>query len=469
MTDSRKRETEMLRTKAKRTRYSIVGLGKLGASMAAAIAARGFDTIGVDVNASVVEAVNAGRAPVSETGLADAIETNRARLSATAYHDEALMQSDVTFVIVPTPTDSTGMFSLQYASYAFREIGRGLAGKQDYHLIVLTSTVVPGSTRRVLLPQLEAASGKKCGRDFGLCYSPEFIALGSVIRDFLNPDFTLVGEFDERSGALLEHCYAEIVENGAPCKRMSLENAELTKLAVNTFVTTKIAYANMLAEFCEALPGGDVDGGPVALGTQTRIARRYLTGGLGFGGPCFPRDNIALSAFGRHVGAGADIAVTTDAANCAPVRRLVEQVGVAVRSESTVAVLGLAYKPQSHVIERSQGLEAALAIAATGIRVVCYDPLARDAARNELKDKALVLDSMKACLDQADVVVIANADPEFARLTSEDFPQCSPPVQVIDCWRLLRAQLEGSPKVRYRAIGLAEDVSDTMVRVWPAS
>jgi len=448
------------------TRYSIVGLGKLGASMAAAIAGRGFNVIGVDISASVVEAVNGGRAPVSETGLPEAIEKNRAQLSATTHHGEALAQSDVTFVIVPTPSDRTGMFSLQYASYAFREIGRGLAAKHDYHLVVLTSTVVPGSTRQVLLPQLEAASGKKCGRDFGLCYSPEFIALGSVIRDFLNPDFTLVGEFDDQSGALLEHCYAEIVENGAPCKRMSLENAELTKLAVNTFVTTKIAYANMLAEFCEGIPGGDIDVVSDALGADKRIGRRYLIGGLGFGGPCFPRDNIALSAFGRHLGAGADIAVTTDAANCTPVRRLVERVGAAVRPDSTVAVLGLAYKPQSHVIERSQGMEAALAIAAAGIRVVCYDPLARDAARSELKDRALVLDSVKACLDQADVVVIANADSEFARLTSEDFPQRNPPVQVIDCWRLLRAQLAGSAKVQYRAIGLAGDVGDAIAGVW---
>jgi UDPglucose 6-dehydrogenase len=448
------------------TRYSIVGLGKLGASMAAAIAARGFQVIGVDVNASVVDALNAGRAPVNETGLADAVDMNRERLRATVSHREAISQSDVTFVIVPTPSDRNGIFSLQYASYAFREIGYGLAGKEAYHLVVLTSTVVPGSTRQVLLPQLEAASGKKCGRDFGLCYSPEFIALGSVIRDFLNPDFTLVGEFDERSGELLERCYHEIVENRAPSKRMSLENAELSKLAVNTFVTTKIAYANMLAEFCEKIPGGDIDVVSDALGTDGRIGRNYLTGGLGFGGPCFPRDNIALSAFGRHIGASADIAVTTDAVNCVPVQRLVEQVGIAARPESTVAVLGLAYKPQSHVIERSQGLEAALALAASGIRVVCYDPLARDNARNEMKDKALVLDNLNACLDEADIVVIANPDPEFARLTAGDFPQRSPPVQVIDCWRLLRAQLEGSARVRYRAIGVAGNVGDEIPQPW---
>jgi UDPglucose 6-dehydrogenase len=450
----------------KRTRYSVAGLGKLGASMAAAIAGRGFDVIGVDLNASVIEAVNSGQAPVSETGLAYAIETNSARLRATAYHGEAVALSDVTFVVVPTPSDHTGMFSLQYASYAFREIGHGLVQKEGYHLVVLTSTVMPGSTRQVLVPALEVASGKKCGRDFGVCYSPEFIALGSVISDFLNPDFTLVGEFDERAGTMLEHCYAEILENDAPCKRMSLENAELTKLAVNTFVTTKIAYANMLAELCEVIPTGDVDVVSDAVGADTRIGRRYLTGGLGFGGPCFPRDNIALSAFGQRVGVGTDIALTTDAANRALVRRLVAQVRAVAGPGNTVAVLGLAYKPKSHVVERSQGLEAALAIAEAGIRVVCYDPLARDAARNELKDKAIVLDSVGACLNQADVVVIANPDPEFARLSPEDFPLCSTPVQVIDCWRLLRAKLEGSANVRYMAIGIARDAGDALVRLW---
>src|SRR3954470_14791815 len=168
-----------------------VGLGKLGASMAAAIASRGHHVIGVDVNHRAVDALNAGHAPVQETGLEDLIAANRSRLRATMSHDEAVFESELTFVIVPTPSDDRGAFSLQYAAYAFREIGKALALKRDYHTVVLTSTVLPGAMRHGLVPILEAHSGRKVGVDFGVCYSPEFIALGTVIRDFLNPDFLL--------------------------------------------------------------------------------------------------------------------------------------------------------------------------------------------------------------------------------------------------------------------------------------
>ena len=196
--------------------YSIIGLGKLGASMAAAIAKRGFHVIGVDVNRQAVDRMNAGHAPVEETALDETIAANQERLRATLSHREAILGSDVSFVIVPTPSDDQGAFSLQYVAWAFREIGRALAEKESYHLVVLTSTVLPGSTRYGLLPILERESGKTASRDFGLCYSPEFIALGSVIQDFLNPDFTLVGELDQRSGDVLESCYSQIMENDPP-------------------------------------------------------------------------------------------------------------------------------------------------------------------------------------------------------------------------------------------------------------
>lgn len=436
------------------SKFSVVGLGKLGASMAAAMAKRGHHVIGVDVNQRAVDAVNAGRAPVQETDLEATIATNKARLRATMSHTEAIHGSDLTFVVVPTPSDERGAFSLQYASWAFKEIGKALATKQGYHVVVLTSTVLPGATRYGLLPILEQASGKKAGRDFGLCYSPEFIALGSVLRDFLNPDFTLVGEFDERSGKALEDAYASIMENKAPCERMSLENAELAKIAINTYVTTKMTFANMLADLCERVPGGDVDTVSRALGRDKRIGRAYLTGALGYGGPCFPRDNVALSFMARALGTQASLAETTDRMNRGLVEQVVGKLRPLIPAGTTAAVLGLAYKPGSHVVEESQGVRLAKTLSAEGVRVVCYDPLANEGARAELRDHAVILDSVRDCLAQADTVLVTTPDPMFKKLSAADFPaRDGKPVTVVDFWRVLDAELRNAKHVRYVPIG----------------
>src|SRR6476660_9408130 len=192
------------------TDISVIGLGKLGATMTACLASRGFNVIGVDVSQKAVSAMNAGRAPAQETGLDELIAKHKDHIRATLSHEDAILNSDLSFVIVPTPSDERGAFSLQYAAWAFKEIGKALAKKKTYHNVVLTSTVLPGSTRQALIPILEKESGKKAGRDFGVCYSPEFIALGSIINDFLNPDFTLIGEFDDKCGAQLEEIYSQV-------------------------------------------------------------------------------------------------------------------------------------------------------------------------------------------------------------------------------------------------------------------
>jgi UDPglucose 6-dehydrogenase len=447
--------------------YSIIGLGKLGASMAAAIASRGFNVVGVDVNKRAVELVNSGLAPVQETDLEKTIIANRGRIRATESYDEALQNSDVSFVIVPTPSDERGAFSLQFAAWAFKEIAHALAHKKAFHLVVLTSTVLPGATRYGLMPILEKSSGKTCGVDFGLCYSPEFIALGSVIRDFLHPDFTLVGELDERSGTLLEIAYREIMPDKPPCMRMSLENAELTKISVNTFVTTKITFANMLAELCERIPGGDIDVVTKALGQDSRIGHKYLAGGLGYGGPCFPRDNKALGFIAKELGGSAGLAEMTDQQNRAMPGRMLDSLKPYIRQGETVAVLGLSYKPHSHVIEESQGIILVKKLSSLGARVVAFDPLAGVAARTELTDHAVVLDSLQSCLEQADVVLITTADPAFKSLRASDFKKGS--VIVIDFWRILEKELSEKSNIKYVPFGKSNRDSDgvsTLKRLW---
>jgi UDPglucose 6-dehydrogenase len=412
--------------------------------------------IGVDVNRRSVDRINAGQAPVQETGLPDLIAANRSRLKATLSHAQAVLASELTFVIVPTPSDERGALSLQYAAYAFREIGKALAQKRDYHTVVMTSSVLPGATRHGLVPILERHAGKTCGVDFGVCYSPGFIALGSVIGDFLNPDFLLIGESDQRAGDHLEQSYAEIMPGRPPVARMTLENAELAKIAVNAFVTTKITFANLLAELCGRLPGGDVDVVSGAIGLDSRIGRKYLTGGLGYGGPCFPRDNMALAFVASSVGVAADLPLTTDRLNRSVADRIAKWLRSRFAPELTVAVLGLAYKPLSHVTEESQAVMLAKAFLEHGARVVAYDPLAGEGADQDLGGRVLVLDSMRECLRQADVVLIATPDPEFKQLIIDDFLNGDRRKSVIDFWRALRPEFGCDPRIDYIAYGRGE-------------
>jgi len=434
---------------------SVIGLGKLGGSMLAGMASRGLTVVGVDVNPHAVEAVNAGRAPVQETNLGEMIAANKERIRATLSTDEAVLASDISFVIVPTPSDERGAFSLQYARYAFKALGQALKKKNGYHVIVLTSTVLPGATRHGLLPILEQESGKKCGPDFGLCYNPEFIALGSVIRDFLNPDFYLLGEFDARSGDMLEQVHHRVSQNNAPVKRMSLENAELAKIAVNSYVTMKISYANMLAEFCEKLPGGDVDVVSDALGMDKRIGRKYLTGGFGFGGPCFPRDNVALAFMGGQLGVDSRLLKTNDDYNRSISQRYVEKLRPHLPKGANVAVLGLSYKPLSHVIEESPGVYLCRALADAGYRVIGHDNLAAPYAETALKMHALTTDSLPTALKDADVVLVTTTDKSYTALTAEQFLSGKSAVTIIDFWRALK-HVAADPRIRYVPIGLGQ-------------
>ena len=435
---------------------SVVGLGKLGAPLAAVLASKGHRVVGVDVDPRVVRLLNEGQAPVFEPGLAELVDRNRDRLSATVDCGEAIARTDATFIIVPTPTDANGGFSLRYVLAAAEAIGRALRHKDGFHLVMLTSTVMPGATGNEVLPALQSASHKQCGVHFGLCYNPEFIALGSVIRDMLNPDMILIGESDVRSGDLLARVYRELCDNKPPIVRMNFVNAELTKLAVNTFVTTKISYANMLAEVCEHLDGADVDVVTAALGRDSRIGGKYLKGALGYGGPCFPRDNIAFSQLARQVGVRATLADATHETNRHQIERLASAVLARLAPGGRVAILGLAYKPETDVVEESQGVELARRLVAQEVEVVVYDPAALENGRRVLGEGVVFASSAAACVHGADVVVVTTAWEEFRNLSPADFQSAGGRASIVDCWRLFDAS-RFAGAADYVTLGVGEE------------
>ena len=414
----------------------VAGLGKLGLPMAAVFAQSGHDVVGVDPMQPVVDALNEGRVLIDEPGLPEMIAANSERISATTSYAQAIPGAELTFIIVPTPSGDDGAFINDYVVDALREIGQVLRENPQPHLVAVTSTVMPGATSAVLAPAFEQALGRSLGDGVALCYSPEFIALGSVVRDLQNPDFVLIGADDKAAGRRLADFYLGIGGGrDVPVQVMNWVNAELAKISVNSFVTMKITYANMLASICEGLPGGDVDEVTRAIGLDSRIGPRYLKGGPPFGGPCFPRDNRALGVAAEAVGAPWDLAAATDRMNDGLAERIAEMVTTATNEGDTVAVLGLAYKDNTPVVEESAGAKVAGALAVQGRRVIVHDPIADASHSPFLSGLAYTqLEDVASAVGDAAAIVIVGDDPAYDTLPS--LPMVDD-VVVVDCWRRL--------------------------------
>jgi UDPglucose 6-dehydrogenase len=434
---------------------TVIGLGKLGAPLAACLAAKGLTVITVDNDPRKVEAINHGQAPVQEPGLPELLAQTHGRLTAVPQIESAICQTQISFIVVSTPSEPDGGFSLRYVEPVCQAIGRALAKKDEYHVVCLTSTVMPGTTGGPVRDILEKSSGKRVGRDFGLCYSPEFIALGSVIRDFLNPDMLLIGESDTRAGDVLQALYKQVCENRPAIARMSFVNAEITKLSVNSYVTTKISFANMLARISERLPGANVDVVTAALGLDTRIGAKYLKGAVSYGGPCFPRDNLALAALARKLGVPPDMAQTVDSFNRSQTHWLAGL--VEHHAKGPVGVLGLTYKPGTDVVEEAVGFLLAKELSGRGVETLAYDPGLIE-NRTRATDGISFASSARECIAKSDVVVLATPWPEFAAIPARQWAREDSARTIVDCWRAL-PHLRQQPGVNYLGLGLGESVA----------
>ncbi len=433
---------------------SVVGLGKLGLCMAASFASKGYKVIGIDIDRNKIDLINKGKNPIQETGLTQLIKKCTKNLKATSDYREAILSSQGTFIVVATPSEADDSFSNEQLVEALRQIGSVLKEKKDHHLIVITSTIMPGTTEHVGKFILEETSHKRCGKDFGLAYNPEFIALGSVIHDFLNPDFILIGEVNKKDGDILVKIYKNICENSPHFVRMSPVNAEIAKISLNCYITTKITFANFLGSVCEQIPGANAETITRALGLDSRIGSKYLKPALGYGGPCFPRDNLAFSAFVRKLNMRAKLAEVTDEINRDQVVRILEMIeeiveGVKkVKEKTKIGVLGLSYKPNTPVIEASQAIDIVENLINKGYDVVVYDPMAQDLARSVFGNKVEYAKSASKCIENSKIAVIATPWDEFKKLNSKTIKNKN--IIILDCWRIVK---DRNLKVKYLGRG----------------
>jgi UDPglucose 6-dehydrogenase len=434
---------------------SVIGLGKLGLCLAASYAKRGIDVLGVDVLPEVVKAVNQGRTVLREPGLPELVsEFGGKRLRATLSHPEVIEQTDVSCIMVHTPSDDDGHFSNLYVLRALQALGESLKeSNKPYHLFIINSTVMPGSMEGEIIPLLESTTGRKLNEGFGLCYSPELVALGSVIHDFLSPDLVAIGRSNEGAGQLAEALYHELCENNPPMFQMSLIDAEIFKVSLNCYVTLKISFANALANLCERIPGAQVDVITRALGADRRIAPHYLRGGLAFGGTCFPRDTRAYIVLAKRNGLDPALVEAAEAVNRTQDQHLADLVLEEVKRspQRAVSVLGLAFKPNTNVIVESPAIRLIDVLVRHGIQVSAYDPLAIENTRAVFGDKIAYATSVRDCLAQSTVCVITTRDEEFKRIDESYIVH--EPTTIIDCWRLLEPSRLGA-RARHVPLGI---------------
>jgi UDPglucose 6-dehydrogenase len=410
---------------------SVCGLGKLGACMAATFAARGFSVVGVDIDPEKIRKVNAGEAPVDEPLLAETIKEGRERFRATDDPSETVA-TDASFFIPPSPSLPDGSFSTEYLLKAMQPVAKAIrsAGKKG-HIFVCSSTTTPGAVDSVLIPMLEKETGWKCCSEFSVCYNPEFIALGNVINGLLEPDLVLIGQSDPDSGAALEELYRNYTRNKCRIVRMSIISAELTKISVNSYITMKISFTNQLRMIAEQFPKANINEILDAIGTDTRIGKKYLRAGLSFGGPCFPRDNRLLAYAAREAGLQAPLAEASDKVNELTKANLLKKVTSLVPAGATVLVLGMSYKPDTYITEESAGLHLAQNLKRQGYRVIVHDFAANGANSPALFEFEVLkdLDGLSK-RDDVDLAVICCPWPQYRSVKFSSATKVLPTWQV---------------------------------------
>jgi GDP-mannose 6-dehydrogenase len=424
-------------------------MGYVGCVSAACFAKEGHEVLGVDANPVKVEIVNAGRSPIVEAGVEELIGEMVAagRLRATTDAGEAVRESEVSLVCVGTPSNANGSLDLNYIKRVCKEIGGALEAKRERHIVVMRSTMLPGTIESVVVPTLEVYSGKKAGRDFGVCVNPEFLREGTSLKDFYSPPFTLIGADDEDVAAAVRRLYAGV---DAPVLVVGVKAAEMVKYACNCFHALKVSFANEIGNVCKGL---GIDSHEVmdafCRDAKLNLSPYYLKPGFAFGGSCLPKDLRAITYKAKELDVDVPVLSAVMQSNRLQVERAVEMI---LRTEKKrVGLLGLSFKAGTDDLRESPMVTLVETLIGKGIKVSIYDrdvSLARlFGANKEYIEREiphisqLMRESVGEVLEDAEVLVVGNKSEEFRQVGSE----LRGDQVLIDLVRLFEGKVTGGP------------------------
>ena len=414
-------------------KVSVFGLGYVGTVSAGCLAQSGHEVVGVDPVATKVDLINQGQSPIIEAEINEIIASavKSGRIRATQDATQAILDTELSFICVGTPSQANGNLDLSYIRRICEQIGEALKQKSDRHTVVIRSTILPGTMRNIVIPVLQQMSGKRAGTDFGVCHNPEFLREGSAVKDFNFPPQTVVGEIDRQSGDALVELYKRI---DAPLVRTDLETAEMVKYVNNSWHALKIGYANEIGNLCKAF---SIDAHQVmkifCQDTKLNISSAYLTPGFAFGGSCLPKDLRAISYQAKMHDLQLPILTSILPSNEMQVARGLEL--IMQRGHKQIGILGFSFKagtddlresPVIEVIERLIGKGHDLRIYDKNVKMAKLVGANRDFILNRIPHiSRLMVDDVDAVLKHAQTVVIGNNDPEFrqvpARLREDQY------------------------------------------------
>ena len=441
---------------------SILGTGFIGLCSAACFADKDIKVIASTHNQKKADLINKGNPPFFEAGLKEMMarikNNNPELLTCILDPVQAVLDTDITMITQGTPMREDKSIDLSYIESTAREIGEALKKKDHYHLVIVRSTVVPGTTRNLVGKIISTISGKFPGKDFGLCMQPEFLAEGRSIEDTLHPDRIVIGEFDEKSGAMLqefyEYFYGSHLEN-CPILRMNIESAELVKYGNNCLLSTKISYANEFANFAQLVPNVDVVQVMKGVGLDYRINSRFLGPGAGFGGSCFHKDVNAIMAWAKSKEYNSRLLKAVLDINDDQAIKLVdmaEELSGDLKGRK-VTLLGLAFKPGTDDMREAASIRVVNELLKRGITNIWgYDPKANETAEVELGNKIKYAKTVEDALKDSECALLITEWDEFKKIKPEKFKNLMKTPNLIDGRRIYDYE-EFNKSLSFRAIG----------------
>jgi len=391
---------------------SIIGTGYVGLVSGACFSKFNKKVICVDVDEDKVSKINNGVSPIYEEGLDDLLKKYKNKIFATTDYKKAINDTDITFICVGTPSNEDGSIDLKYIEESARSIGEILKNKSNFHVVVVKSTVLPGTTRDIILPILEKYSDKKAGVDFGVAMNPEFLREGIAVYDFLNPDRIVIGSNDKKTIDILRNLYMDF---SCPIIETSLSAAEMIKYSSNCFLATKISFINEIGNMCKKLGINTYDVAE-GMGMDNRIGRAFLDSGIGWGGSCFPKDLDALLYWYKEKKLDARIINSTIEVNDYQPLKLIDLLKKHIPDlkDKTIGVLGLAFKPETDDIRESRSIPLVDRLLKEGAKIIAYDPKAMDNFKKLFPD----ITYCKKAVDvlKSDAVLITTKWDEFKKL-----------------------------------------------------